>query len=109
LLSNAVKFTETGGLVTLSGRREQDEIVLSVADNGIGIAEADQARVFEKFVHGTGGAGRKSGAGLGLSLVKSLIELHGGAVTLISVQGKGTTVSCRLPVAVKPASVVAAG
>jgi len=109
LLSNAVKFTETGGLVTLSGRREGEEIILAVSDNGIGISEADQARVFEKFVHGTGGGGRKSGAGLGLSLVKSLIELHGGVVSLSSSPGHGTTVTCRLPLAAKSATALAAG
>ena len=108
LLSNAVKFTGTGGAVTLAGRREQDEIVLSVADNGIGISESDQLRVFGKFVHASG-SGRKTGAGLGLSLVKSLIELHGGAVALASAPGQGTTVICRLPLAAKPPAVLAAG
>ncbi|MFO1190177.1 MAG: PAS-domain containing protein [Alphaproteobacteria bacterium] len=108
LLSNAVKFTEAGGSVTLAGRREQDEMVLSVTDNGIGIPDAEQARVFEKFVHGTGGSGRKTGAGLGLSLVKSLIELHGGHVALVSSVGHGTTVICRLPLAMKPVVAMAA-
>jgi signal transduction histidine kinase len=103
-----VKFTGTGGAVTLAGRREQDEVVLSVADNGIGISESDQLRVFGKFVHASG-SGRKTGAGLGLSLVKSLIELHGGAVALASAPGQGTTVICRLPLAAKPPAVLAAG
>ncbi|MGH6947762.1 MAG: ATP-binding protein [Kiloniellales bacterium] len=97
LLSNALKFTPSGGEITLSAERMADEVLLAVADTGIGIPMAEQARVFGKFERG-GGVARQSGAGLGLSLVKSLIELHGGWVDLESEPGQGTRVTCHLPV-----------
>jgi signal transduction histidine kinase len=100
LLSNAFKFTPPGGTVTLAARREAGEIVITVTDTGVGIPEHDQARVFERFERATK-FGRHSGAGLGLSLVKSFIELHGGRVEMTSVEGQGTTVVCRLPTAVR--------
>ena len=67
----------------------------------MGIPEADHERVFEKFERGNPQA-RESGAGLGLSLVKSLIELHGGSVSIESAPGSGTTILCRLPVSGHP-------
>src|SRR3546814_1168930 len=73
LLSNALKFTREGGVVTLSARRAEGEMLLEVADTGIGIPETDRDRVFGKFERGSLEM-RHSGAGLGLSLVKSLIE-----------------------------------
>jgi signal transduction histidine kinase len=91
--------------VTLAAERHAGELALTVSDTGIGIPPADQARVFDKFERGDPQA-RESGAGLGLSLVKNLIELHGGTVTLTSAPGRGTTVSCRLP-ATPPAAVAA--
>lgn len=100
LVSNAIKFTQPGGTVTVSGRRESrdpnGEVVLEVADNGAGIAEAYHRRVFEKFYRVDPQA-RESGTGLGLSLVKSLIELHGGRVAFVSHPDQGTRVSCHLP------------
>jgi signal transduction histidine kinase len=95
LLSNAVKFTPGGGAITLSAWRQGEEIVLTVADTGIGIPAEDQARVFQRFERGPQAAQR--GAGLGLALVKNLIELHGGRVELVSQPEVGTTVTCRLP------------
>ncbi len=95
LISNAIKFTPPGGAIRLEAERRESELLLSVADSGIGIPPSDQARMFEKFERGT----PRSGAGLGLSLVKSLIELHGGAVTIDSAAGRGTTITCRLPTA----------
>jgi signal transduction histidine kinase len=94
LISNAVKFTPPGGAIRLQAARHEDTLLLTVADTGVGIAPDDQARVFEKFERGV----RQSGAGLGLSLVKSLIELHGGTVVIESTSGQGTRVTCRLPV-----------
>ena len=78
LISNAIKFTPPGGAISIEAERRENALLLSVADTGIGIAPTDQARVFEKFERGV----RHSGAGLGLSLVKSLIELHGGTVMI---------------------------
>jgi signal transduction histidine kinase len=96
LISNAIKFTPTGGSIRVDARREGTELVVAVADTGVGIPEADHERVFEKFERANPQA-RESGAGLGLSLVKSLIELHGGSVAIESAPGSGTTILCRLP------------
>jgi signal transduction histidine kinase len=95
LISNAVKFAPPGGAIRLEAARREDALLLTVADTGIGIPPADQARVFEKFERGV----RQSGAGIGLSLVKSLIELHGGTVVIESASEQGTRITCRLPLA----------
>ena len=95
LISNALKFTPPGGTVTLAARRIADRIALIVADTGVGVPREDQARIFEKFERGSPNA-RHSGPGLGLSLVKSFIELHGGTVEMDSRPGSGTTVTCYL-------------
>jgi signal transduction histidine kinase len=101
LISNALKFTPSGGTVTLAARRTADRVALIVADTGVGVPREDQARIFEKFERGSPNA-RQSGPGLGLSLVKSFIELHGGTVEMDSRPGSGTTVTCYLNLA--PAS-----
>ena len=95
LISNAIKFTPPGGAIRLEAARDKNALSLTVTDTGIGIPPADQARVFEKFERGV----HQSGAGLGLSLVKSLIELHGGTVVIESASGQGTRITCRLPLA----------
>ena len=97
ILSNAVKFTPDNGTITLSARRKNGEIVLTTADSGIGIQDEDKVRVFGKFERGANPEARRSGAGLGLSLVKSFIELHGGHVELESAHDSGTRVICSLP------------
>ena len=95
VLTLTVKFTPPGGAVCLEAARDEEALLLTVADTGVGIPLADQARVFEKFERGV----RQSGAGLGLSLVKSLIELHAGTVEIKSASAQGTRITCRLPVA----------
>jgi signal transduction histidine kinase len=97
LISNAIQYTPTGGRIELQARRDDDRIVFAVADTGIGIRPEDRQRVFEKFERTTDGRVRAPGLGLGLSLVKSFIELHGGEIELNSIPGRGTTVICRLP------------
>lgn len=97
LVSNAIQFTPSGGTITLRARREGDDMLLIVSDTGIGIAPEDKERVFDRFERADPNA-RESGAGLGLALCKSLLELHGGAMTLDSEPGKGTDAICRLPV-----------
>ena len=97
LLSNAIKFTPEGGSIRLSAARLPGEVLLSVSDTGAGIPMQDQKRVFGKFERGKTQAERHVGVGLGLSLVKSLVELHGGRVELHSSAGAGTQVTCRLP------------
>jgi signal transduction histidine kinase len=93
LISNAIKFTPPGGTISVDVERSGGELSLTVADTGIGISLSDQPRVFEKFEGGR----RHSGAGLGLSLVKRLIELHGGTVAIQAMPGEGTRITCRLP------------
>ena len=94
LVSNAIKFTPAGGTITLRARREKGGVALAISDTGIGVAQQDQARIFEKFERGHG---REGGAGLGLSLVKSLVDLHGGQIELKSAPGSGTTVTIHIP------------
>jgi signal transduction histidine kinase len=108
LISNAIKFTPAGGSVRLEARLDDEDLVLAVADTGVGIPEADQERVFDKFERANPRA-RESGVGLGLSLVKSLIELHNGSVAIESEPGSGTTILCRLPARLRlPAEAAAA-
>ncbi len=97
LLSNAIKFTPAGGDITVGALREGESVLLWVKDTGVGIAADERDRVFEKFHKGKG-PDRHGGAGLGLSLVKSFIELHGGSVELESSPRQGTRITCRLPV-----------
>jgi signal transduction histidine kinase len=98
LLSNAVGFSPAGETVTLTAERTGDAIVFSVTDRGPGIPPDMQNRVFEWFETHTTGS-RHRGAGLGLSLVRSFVELHGGRVDIDSAIGRGTTVVCRFPLA----------
>jgi signal transduction histidine kinase len=93
-----VKFTPDGGTVRLRAERENGEIRLAVEDTGIGIAPADQARVFEEFQqasHRTETS--REGTGLGLTLSKRMVELHGGTIRLESKVGKGSTFTVALP------------
>jgi len=96
LVSNAIKFTPAGGTIRLKARRDGDAVTLKVEDTGIGIPNEHQTRVFEKFERSDPQA-PQSGAGLGLSLVKSLIELHGGHVEMVSSPESGTAVTLHLP------------
>lgn len=93
VVSNAVAFTPEGGDVVLTVEDLGTVVAFHVKDTGVGIALDDQSRVFERFER----RGRSSGAGLGLALVKSLIELHNGTVTLTSAPGAGTEVVCTVP------------
>ncbi len=101
LVTNAVQYTPEGGTITLSARRQNDYLAISVADTGVGIPESDVERLFNKFEQGDQSS-RESGAGLGLALVKSLIELHGGEIHVHSRTGEGSTIECRLPLTTQP-------
>jgi GAF domain-containing protein/anti-sigma regulatory factor (Ser/Thr protein kinase) len=99
LLANAVKFTPDGGTVSLRAVRENGEVRLAVRDTGIGIAAEDQARIFEEFQQATHqGERAREGTGLGLTLSKRMVELHGGTITVESAPGKGSTFTVVLPV-----------
>jgi signal transduction histidine kinase len=96
LLANAVGFSAAGATITLSAERHPDAVVFVVSDTGPGIPPEVQGRVFDWFQTHSQGS-RHRGAGLGLSIVRSFVELHGGTVTLRSAVGEGTTVVCRFP------------
>jgi two-component system, NtrC family, sensor kinase len=102
LLSNAVKFTPEGGRIGISARQSDGGVEISVSDTGIGIAPEDQARIFEEFRQVGGDyAHKKEGTGLGLTLAKKFVELHGGKIWVESEVGKGSTFSFTLPVNVR--------
>jgi signal transduction histidine kinase len=99
LLSNAVKFTPDGGWIGVSAARRNGEVEVSVRDTGIGIAPEDQAKVFDEFQQvGRATDRSREGTGLGLTLAKRFVELHGGHIWLESEVGKGTTFTFTLPV-----------
>lgn len=100
LLTNAAKYTEASGHISVSARRERGEVVLGVRDDGIGISPDVLPHVFELFVQGDSSAARSQGGlGVGLTLVKNLVELHGGTVHAHSAGlGKGSEFTLRLPV-----------
>ena len=102
LLSNAVKFTPEGGEITLTVKRigsraNKEEIEISVRDNGIGITEEEQSRLFSAFVQAESGTAKRfGGTGLGLAISKSLAELMGGGISLESAPGKGSCFTVRV-------------
>ena len=100
LLSNAVKYTPEGGSVTLRLEipGEEKDVRISVSDTGIGVPRQDQPYIFQRFFQSPKTAGKKEGTGIGLYLVKTYTELHGGSVLLTSEENKGTTVTLNLPV-----------
>ena len=97
LLSNAIGFSSRGQSVSLTASRSQtQDVVFEVTDQGPGIAPEDQAHVFDRFATKANGTDHR-GAGLGLSIVKSFVELHGGHIALLSQTGQGTRVRCTFP------------
>jgi signal transduction histidine kinase len=98
LLSNALKFTPSGGRVDVTARRHDGVVEIAIADTGVGISPADQERIFEEFQQAAApGAGPQEGTGLGLTLSKRFVELHGGRLWVQSELGAGTTFHFTLP------------
>lgn len=97
LVTNAIQSSSPGDILVVGGERDEEEVRLWIEDKGPGIPPEDQDIVFEKFETRPVGEDGKKGAGLGLTLVRSLIELHGGRVELHSEAGQGTRVVCHLP------------
>ena len=89
-----LKFTPSGGQISITARSEHDEVQINVADTGVGIHENELPRLFERFWQ----ARASGGVGLGLSIVKALVEVQGGRVTVKSKLGRGSTFSFTLPV-----------
>jgi signal transduction histidine kinase len=99
LLSNAVKFTPEGGRVGISARQVDGSVEISVSDTGIGIAPEDEPKIFEEFRQvGSDYAHKVEGTGLGLTLAKKFVELHGGRIWVESEVGKGSTFTFMLPI-----------
>lgn len=95
LLHNGIKFTPCGGNLRVLLQRQQERCAVSVADTGVGIAEADQTRIFERFF--TADPARSHGSGLGLAIVRKIVEMHGGTITVTSQPGAGSTFLVHLP------------
>ncbi len=105
LLSNAVKFTPEGGRIGINARQVDGSVEISVSDTGIGIAPEDQPKIFEEFRQvGSDYAHKTEGTGLGLTLAKKFVELHGGKIWVTSEVGKGSTFSFTLPERSSPPS-----
>lgn len=107
LLTNAVNFSSEGTAVVLKCWREDEDFVFTVTDSGCGISEEMLATVFQRF-SANGKGGKRSGAGLGLSIVESFVNLHNGSVSIESTPGQGTRVLCRIPTASEAQQSVAA-
>lgn len=98
LIGNAIKYNRPGGRVRVSLTAAPDEILLSVADTGIGIPQADQGKIFERFYRADKARSRRSGgSGLGLAICKAIVEAHGGAIQFDSAPGDGTTFRVAIP------------
>lgn len=97
LITNAIKFTPENGRITLRVERMEKQMAFHVIDTGIGISQEDQEKIFSPFVQLQPNH-RHVGAGLGLSLVKSIVDLHGGEVKLKSEVGRGTQITCLIPI-----------
>ena len=105
LLSNAVKFTPEGGRVAVRALPADGYVAISVSDTGVGIAPADQEAIFEEFRQvGSDYATKREGTGLGLTLTRKFVELHGGQIWVKSEVGKGSTFTFTLPVRPWPES-----
>jgi two-component system phosphate regulon sensor histidine kinase PhoR len=97
LIDNAIKYTPEGGEISVNIRREEDQAVCAVSDSGIGIALADQPHIFERFYRTQQAAGKYEGTGLGLNIVKTIVEQHEGRIWVESQPGNGTTFTVMLP------------
>jgi len=103
LLSNAIKFTPDGGRVDLRVARQDGAAIVEVSDSGIGIPEAEQKRLFDRLYRASSATDRHiPGLGLGLTIVRAIVEAHGGTVSVESIEGEGTTFRVELPLRPPP-------
>ncbi|URN96292.1 MAG: HAMP domain-containing histidine kinase [Candidatus Pristimantibacillus lignocellulolyticus] len=99
IIHNSIKFTPSDGTITISLRQAEEQAIILITDTGIGIAKQDQLHIFERFYKADHARERsKGGNGLGLSIVKKIVEMHGGTITVESELGKGTTSTITLPI-----------
>ncbi|MBI5031851.1 MAG: GAF domain-containing protein [Chloroflexi bacterium] len=112
LISNAHKYTPANGIITITTSPDSDQACIEIQDNGIGIAEKDQARLFSQFFRTSNPLAQQiDGTGLGLTITRSLVEMHGGEISVSSTLGQGTTFRFTLPSqphAIRPVDTVAA-
>jgi len=98
LVSNALRHTPAGGQISLAAAQRGNNVQLTVQDNGVGIAPDRLRRIFDRFYRGDAARQAHEGeSGLGLAIAKSLVELHGGTISVQSILGEGTTFSIALP------------
>jgi signal transduction histidine kinase len=108
LVGNAIKYNRPEGTVRVRVAAEHgDTAIIEVIDEGIGIPDTDRARIFERFTRGANVAGRIAGSGVGLAIVRQVVEQHRGSVEVTSVEGRGSTFTIRLPLAAAPVAVAA--
>ncbi|MGH2771582.1 MAG: sensor histidine kinase, partial [Actinomycetota bacterium] len=108
LVTNAIKFTPAGGEIVVSARRDGEDIKFTVADTGFGIPGEDQEKLFSRFFRSSVSNDLAiQGTGLGLVIVKTIVEAHGGAIQLNSRPGEGTTVTFSIPAALPETIVLA--
>jgi signal transduction histidine kinase len=100
VIDNAIKFTPEHGTLTIKSTVEADQVVIAISDSGMGIEAAKLPHIFDRFFRGDAARTQspgKTGMGLGLSITKKIIDLHGGTITIDSIEGQGTTGTIRLP------------
>jgi signal transduction histidine kinase len=97
LVGNAIKYTPSGGTVSVSAGVEATEVFIQVNDTGLGITSDEQEKIFEPFYRGNQGRRFKEGMGLGLSIARDLVDAHGGKLTLDSIPGQGSRFTIHLP------------
>ncbi|MFD2671064.1 HAMP domain-containing sensor histidine kinase [Marinicrinis sediminis] len=97
-LMNAIRYTPPGGQITVTGKAEEQEILIRITDNGIGLSEEDLPHIFERFYKADKSRARQDGGnGLGLAITRRIVLLHGGTIAADSTLGSGTTFTIRLP------------
>ena len=97
LVSNAIKYTHSGGAVSVSAHLDGSEVLIQVSDTGSGVTPEEQGKIFEPFYRGNQGRRFKQGMGLGLSIANDLVKAHGGQISLESIPGKGSCFTIHLP------------
>ena len=99
VVSNSIKYTPEGGVIEIEARREGEQVIIQVKDNGIGIPDEDLDRIFDRFYRVDKARSREmGGTGLGLAIAREIMQAHKGEISLSSTLGKGTTVTLTLPV-----------